>query len=98
MFAHFSLERFFLSVGNNTGADLSSALQNPHDGGFILASGTGDFGGALVFVHVARLAADEVRVRFHFARERFIERAGMEREPNSVIHEPSRFLGNAKSA
>src|ERR1019366_2053466 len=83
-----------LPVRYDFGNDLAAALQNPHDGDFVFAASAGNVDGALVLVHVPRLASDEGFVGFNLAGK-FVETPHSESKANPVIHEPCRLLGNA---
>jgi hypothetical protein len=61
------------------------------------AAGSGVSAPTLRDVHVARFAADEGFVGFHFAGE-LVERSVMQREAQPMRHEPRRLLRDADAA
>jgi hypothetical protein len=96
----FRLKRAFLTVGNNLSAnpaiaDLAATLQDPHHGGLVFATSSGDFLRSLVSVHVSRLATDESFVGFNLTGE-LVAALFVLRESNPVQHEPSGLLGDAE--
>jgi hypothetical protein len=102
MLTHFGLQCLFLAIIHNLDANLAAgalaaALQNPHDGGFILAARAGDFLCAFFGMHIAGLAADKSFVRLNLSRE-LISRGHAESETNAMVKEPCRLLGNADGA
>jgi len=98
--ADFFLKQGFPSIDDNLGSDLSAALQNSHDCGFIPAACSADSPRPFRRVHVAGFAADESFIHFHFnpAPAEFPERSCVHGEADSVEHVPSGLLGDAKSA
>lgn len=51
----------------------------------------------LVLAHVSGEAADKRLVYLKFARH-FLERAGLDRKPDAMVHEPCGFLSNFQGA
>src|ERR1022692_289468 len=95
----FRLQCLLFGIVNHLGADLAAdglraALQYPHDGCFVLATRARNLFGPLVLVHIPGLPADESFVRFHLPRE-LVTECNAQSEPNAVIEEPCRLLGNA---
>ena len=79
--ADFRLQSLFLRVPDNLGTHLATALQDPHDGGFVLAAGAGNDVVPFRLVPVPCLAADEGLIRFDLAGE-FIGDSQAQREPD----------------
>jgi len=73
----------------------SVALQQSHDGSH--RNGASALGLPLSLVHVAGLAADESLVHFHIARE-LADRPVLNRQPDSMQHEPCGFLCHTERA
>src|ERR1039458_2734499 len=99
MLPDFRLQRFLFGVVDNLGANLAAdglraALQDAHDGYYILATGASDLFGPLVRVHVPCFAADESFIRFNLPGE-LVAGLQSQREADSMIHEPRRFLGDS---
>ena len=94
------LQHFLLAVPDHGTPELSAALQQAHNGSFVLASGSGDSNGPLALVHVSGFAADEGFVHFDFASApaHLDERTGLHGEANTMEHKPCGFLSDTKSA
>ena len=101
MLSQFGLKGLLLGIVHNLYANLAvplaAALQNAHDRNFIFPASAGDFLGANVSMHVARLATDVGFVRFDLAGQ-FIDTPHRQGVPNAVIHEPRGLLGNSDGA
>jgi hypothetical protein len=94
--ANFGLLGLFLGIVNNLGPNLAATLKDSHHGSLIFSARASDATRPNLFMHVARLGADERLIGFNLARELVIERTRMHRVTNSVIHKPSRFLSDAQ--
>src|SRR5437588_5631330 len=93
------VQGFPLAIWNDHCADIAAALFHAHYDYFVLnvVPLSGDSAGLDALVHVARFAADESLIGFHFATiaAQFQKRAVLHGLADSMQHEPSRFLGNA---
>src|SRR5208337_1977026 len=97
MLPHFGLQRAFLAIRNHDGANVSPALQDAHDCGFVLPACPCDAALAFADVHVPRFPADESFVSFHFAREQS-ESTICQSKAQTMRHEPCGLLSHAKIA
>jgi hypothetical protein len=95
-----SLERVFFAVADYSGPDFATTFQHSHDSGFIFGASLSNPALAFVGVHEAGRTTNEGFVYFDFltGTAKFDERTSLHRKANPVEHEPSRLLGDAKSA
>src|SRR5271165_7164731 len=102
MIANLGLQGLLFGVVHDLNANFAAsafgtALQNSHDSGFIATAGPSDFLSALLGMHIACFTANESFVCFHLSRQ-LVSGGHAEREPDAVVHEPCRFLGDANGA
>lgn len=97
VFADLVLKGLLLGVVYNLGVDLAAALQDPHDGGLILAAGAGDLRGPLALVHIPCLAADVGFVRFDLAGQ-FAAGLTLQAQADAVHHMPRALLSDSQRA
>ena len=85
---------------NDSGANLSTALQYAHDCHFVLGSGLSDTALANVLVHETCRATDEGFVHFDLATRpsHFHQGTRLHRQTDAVEHEPCGLLSDAQSA
>src|SRR5262249_40394584 len=95
---YFSLQGGALAVGDVLDVDLARlAIEQAHDQLFASTARAGDLRGALVRVHVARLATDKGFVGFNRATAaHLLEGPALHGETNTVKHEPCGFLRYSK--
>src|SRR5208283_3259983 len=96
IFADRFLKFFSATLVNVNRADLPVALDHTKDDCFVGSASAVNFLGALVLVHVARLATDEGLIDFHFAAQ--LAALTLHREPDAVKHEPCGFLSYTDGA
>src|SRR3990167_3054117 len=97
IFADFLMQGRASRCFDNVRANLTLALQNPHDDCFTSSTSSADASCLNVLVHVSRLAADVSLVNFNFAAE-LSARLTLQRKTNALKHEPSRLLANSSGA
>jgi len=100
MSADVSLQRVLFTIADHSGANLTTTLQNSHDGGLVFGASLSNPATMFVSVHESRSATNKSFVYFHFAPRptNFQERAVLHRKTDSVKHEPCGLLSDAKSA
>src|SRR5580692_6005708 len=98
--ANIGLQRVLFAIADYSGANLTTAFQNPQDGGFVFGARLRNPALALIGVHETGGATNESFVHFDLAigTAKFHKQAGLHRQPDAVKHEPRRLLSDAKSA
>ena len=94
---NFGLKGLLLPIWYNLGNDLAAALQDSHNGRLVFAASAGNLFRTLALVHVPRFAADKGFVRFDLAGQ-LVDGSHAQGVTDSMIHEPSGFLGHADGA
>ncbi len=92
--AYFILQYLSATARNDASANLTAALQDAYDSGFVFSTSSGDTALAFANVHVPRFATDESLVYLDFSAQLRSEEIILHRKPDTVQHEPCRLLGN----
>src|SRR5205814_1179999 len=95
---NFLLHNLLATVLDNNGFDSAAPLHKTNDSSFSLAASSSDAAFLLGNVHVAGFAADEGFVYFDLTAELLQERSSAHSQAETVHHEPSRLLSDAKVA
>jgi hypothetical protein len=91
----FSLKNFLLAVLHNHGLDFAATLDETDHGSFVFPAGSSDATLTLRDVHIASLPTNEGFVHFDFTAH-LHDAAVLQSQPETVKHEPSRPLHDAK--
>src|SRR6266849_1239593 len=94
------LQMILATERNDSGSNLSTALQHAHDGQLVFDSALCNYPLAPAFVHEARCATNERLIHFYFfaATANLHSVFGVHRKAGAVHHVPSGLLRDAESA
>src|ERR1019366_6089454 len=95
--ADFALQTMLLAIRYDCGANLSAALKDSHDCGFVLSPRASDWAFALTRVLFTGLPADERFVYLDFAAEFGAEEVILNSKPKALQHEPCGLLSDTQS-
>ena len=97
MLSDFSLKGGLPAIRDNHSADFAATLKDAHDGGFITSASSSDAPLSGALVHESGLTADKGFIYFDVPGQ-FSEVTTLHSQAEPLQHEPSRLLGDAKSA
>jgi len=98
--ANIGLQKMFLAIANNSGANLTTAFKDALNSSLVFGSSMSNPKLALIGVHISGKATDESFIHLYFfpASAKLDELLLMQGEANAVHHEPCGLLSDSQGA